>query len=291
MALFTQNKNIAKIRAILLVIQLFSLLVIGVLWGIGLTIYASKELNNLYNMFEPLVVFGLLGFLWKIKTIVTTALIQITIRVVSIFLSIGITFTSLNLIGITIKLPNIGIIQLNIWIVLTIVSLIFAQSIFISNNIKENQYDIYPTFQVKEERVIFLIPAYNESKSIEKLVNEIKTEYPKSKIVVVDNNSKDNTGKLAEKAGATLIYESKQGKGNAIKTGFNYISQFEYDVALMLDADLTYKTSDALKLINFLASGGYGVILGSRLKGKREKGAITTFNMIGNYFLTIFANF
>ena len=211
MTLFIQNKNIARIRALILIIQLFSLIVIGVLWGIGLTIYTSKELHNLYNMFEPIAVFGLLGFLWKIKAIVTTAIIQITIRVVSIFLSIGITFTSLNLLGITIKLPNIGIIQLNIWIVLAIVSLIFAQSIFKSNNIKDIQYDAYPAFQVKEDKVVFLIPAYNESKSIEKLITEIKTHYPTSKIVVVDNNSKDKTGELAEAAGALVLYESKQG--------------------------------------------------------------------------------
>ena len=212
MTLVYQNKIMPRIRALLLKSQHFSLLIIGVLSGIGVTIYASKELNNLYRIFEPIAVFGLLGFLWKLKTIVTTAIIQITIKIVSIVMSIGITFTSLDLLGITIKLPDIGIVQLNIWIVLTIISMIFAQSIFKSNNIKDNQYDIYPAFQVKEERIIFLLPAYNESKSIERLVNEIKKQYPKSKIVVVDNNSKDNTGKLAETAGAIVLYESKQEK-------------------------------------------------------------------------------
>ena len=59
----------------------------------------------------------------------------------------------------------------------------------------------------------------------------------------------------------------------------------------MLDADLTYHANDALKLINYSASGGYGIVLGSRLKGKRASGSISLINMLGNYILTFSANF
>ena len=140
------------------------------------------------------------------------------------------------------------------------------------------------------KKVIFLIPAFNESSSIGQLVSKIKSLFPESKVIVMDNNSSDNTGEIALAKGAIVLHEWNQGKGIAIRSGFNYISQFDYDLVIMMDADLTYNPEDALKMINYSASGGYGIILGSRIKGKREEGAITKFNTFGNYILTIFAN-
>ena len=94
--------------------------------------------------------------------------------------------------------------------------------------------------------VTFLLPAYNEEKSIGILLDKIQKLYPTSEILVVDNNSNDRTSEIAKEAGANVIFEGKQGKGHAIKKGFeNVDSKF----VVMLDADDTYDP-DAKKTID-----------------------------------------
>ena len=66
----------------------------------------------------------------------------------------------------------------------------------------------------------FLIPAYNEEESIGPLLKNIKTLYPDSKISVIDNNSNDKTAEIASNIGAEVIFEKKQGKAHAMRTGF-----------------------------------------------------------------------
>ncbi|HML04771.1 MAG TPA: glycosyltransferase family 2 protein [Methanobacterium sp.] len=135
--------------------------------------------------------------------------------------------------------------------------------------------------------VTFLIPAFNEEKSIEKPLKCIKENFPESKIIVVDNNSIDKTVHIARKYGAQVLYELKQGKGHAIKNGFSNIKS-KYTV--MIDADNTYDPCEAEELINQLEKNKADVILGSRLNGNRENGSITRFNLIGNYLLSLTAS-
>jgi len=92
----------------------------------------------------------------------------------------------------------------------------------------------------------FLIPAYNEEKSIGILLDNIKKLYPTSRILVVDNNSSDRTPEIAKKAGADLIHEKKQGKACAVKKGFENVNS---DFVVMLDGDNTYDPGDAKKLL------------------------------------------
>jgi len=113
------------------------------------------------------------------------------------------------------------------------------------------------------KNVTFLLPAYNEEKSIGLLLDNIKRLYPNSRILVVDNNSTDKTSEIAKTKGADVIHEKKQGKGCAIKKGFeNVDSKF----VVMLDADNTYDPGDAKKLIKPLMNDKTDVVLGSRLK-------------------------
>lgn len=277
-------------RIVLLLSQITSLLFVIILWGIGFTIYATQDINSITKIILPVFLFGIFAFLWKLKSNTKKIMIQMSVKTVSIFLSIGLTLTSINLLGFNIQLPPLEFVQLNIWIFLTLISMLFAQMIFKSKFITDIHYEKYPPFRVDMKKVIFLIPAFNESHSIGKLVQDIKSLYPESPLIVMDNNSSDNTAKIALVNGATVIHEKNQGKGVAVKSGFKFIDSFDYDVVIMMDGDLTYKPEDALKMINYSASGGYGVILGSRLKGKREDGAISAFNTFGNYILTIIAN-
>lgn len=137
------------------------------------------------------------------------------------------------------------------------------------------------------EDVTFIIPAYNEEQSIGTLLNNIQQLYPDSSIIVIDNNSTDKTRDIAKNYNITLLSEKKQGKGNAVRTGFKAV---ETKYALMLDADNTYCPHEAKRLLRPLISNKADVAMGSRLKGKKENGAITRFNIIGNYALSFTAS-
>ena len=115
------------------------------------------------------------------------------------------------------------------------------------------------------EDVTFIIPAYNEEKSIGTLLTRINELYPKAKIIVIDNNSSDRTSEIAEEKGAIVIKEKKQGKANAIFTGFK---RLKTEYAVMMDADGTYPPEDSIRLIQALKRENADVVLGSRLKGE-----------------------
>ena len=136
------------------------------------------------------------------------------------------------------------------------------------------------------KHVTFLLPAYNEERSIGPLLKQVSA-YQKSKVIVIDNNSKDKTAEIAKKRGANVLQERKQGKAYAIKTGFENIKS---NFAVMLDADNTYDPRDAKRLLKPLMEDKADVVLGSRLQGKREKGSISTLNLFGNYILSFFAS-
>lgn len=284
------NKKTPKLRAIFLIGQIISISAVFFLWALGFTVYASKDLNSVSRIILPFAVFGVFAFLWKLKSNSTKIIFSTLIKMISVFLSIGVTLTSFDFLGFNIFKPPVEFIQLNIWLFLTLISMISAYLIFRTKFITNAHYEQYPAFHVNFSRIVFLIPAHNEGSSIGQLVSTIKSLYEESKIVVVDNNSSDDTAENAFASGATVIHEWKQGKSFAIKAGFDYICQFDYDLVVMMDGDLTYNPEDALKMINYSASGGYGVILGSRLKGKRESGSLSVFNTAGNYLLTFFAN-
>jgi glycosyltransferase involved in cell wall biosynthesis len=158
-------------------------------------------------------------------------------------------------------------------------------------NMGENQLnddiknDIKPYFNYSLSQVTFMLPAYNEEQSIGQLINKFD-KYDKSTVLVVDNNSRDRTAQIASTAGADVIQEKKQGKGHAVKKGFKTTkSKF----TVMLDADDTYDPVDAVDLLKPLMEDRADVVLGSRLKGKRDKGAISNFNLIGNHLLSLCA--
>lgn len=137
------------------------------------------------------------------------------------------------------------------------------------------------------ENVTFVLPAYNEEASIGKVLVDINLNYPKSEVIVVDNNSTDNTAEIAKNAGALVVNEKKQGKGHAVRKGFKKVkSKF----AVMLDADNTYYPNEAGKLLKKLKRNDADVVLGSRLNGIRKKGSITPVNLFGNHLLSLTAS-
>ena len=111
------------------------------------------------------------------------------------------------------------------------------------------------------KKIAVLIPCFNEAKTIEKVIKDLRSALPESDIYVYDNNSNDGTDKIAKKAGAIVRYEYRQGKGNVIRTMFRDI---DADCYLMVDGDDTYPKENALEMCNLVLEGKADMVLGDR---------------------------
>ena len=107
------------------------------------------------------------------------------------------------------------------------------------------------------KKIAVLIPCYNESKTIEKVVKDYKEVLPEADIYVYDNNSTDGTDEIARKAGAIVKYEYRQGKGNVIRSMFKDI---DADCYLMIDGDDTYPKENAREMCDFVLNKGADMV-------------------------------
>lgn len=140
-------------------------------------------------------------------------------------------------------------------------------------------------------RVSVILPALNEAETIGMIIDEVPKELLGQsgyavRVVVVDNGSSDETAQIARERGAEVIVEPRRGKGRAMMAGFKAC---DTDFIFMIDADFTYPATCIPEMLDLLQDGAT-VVVGSRLKGKIEKGAMSQLNMIGNHLLTLMAN-
>jgi len=140
------------------------------------------------------------------------------------------------------------------------------------------------------KKITLMVPCYNEEKGIVEVMKDVPYEKMKKlgykiEVLVIDNNSKDNTAKVAKKLGARVVFEPKPGKGNAIKKGFQSISR-DTDYVVMVDGDDTYKPYEMNRLIEPLESGFSDVIIGSRLEGNMKGRAMSFSHRLANWFFT-----
>ena len=112
------------------------------------------------------------------------------------------------------------------------------------------------------DKIAVLIPCYNESKTIEKVVTDFKRVLPEAVIYVYDNNSTDHTDEIARKAGAVVRYEHRQGKGNVIRRMFREIDAECY---IMTDGDDTYPAESAPEMIKKVLERNVDMVVGDRL--------------------------
>ena len=112
------------------------------------------------------------------------------------------------------------------------------------------------------DTIAVLIPCYNESQTIAKVVKDYREALPEAVIYVYDNNSTDHTDEAAREAGAIVRYEYRQGKGNVIRSMFRDIDAECY---LMIDGDDTYPAENARSMVNHILSGRADMVIGDRL--------------------------
>lgn len=111
-------------------------------------------------------------------------------------------------------------------------------------------------------KIAVLIPCYNESQTIRKVIQEYKEALPEADIYVYDNNSTDHTDEIAREAGAIVRYEYRQGKGNVVRSMFRDI---DADCYLMIDGDDTYPAENAREMVELVLNKGVDMVIGDRL--------------------------
>ncbi|MBS9334888.1 glycosyltransferase family 2 protein [Fructobacillus sp. M1-13] len=141
------------------------------------------------------------------------------------------------------------------------------------------------------DKLAILIPAYNEALTISKVVNDVKNvirEIPDSVIYVYDNNSKDNTSELAEKAGAVVRHEYAQGKGAVIRRMFREIDAEAY---IMIDADDTYPVEAIPEMYKKIIDKHVDMVVGDRLSSTYFEENKRPFHNVGNSLVRTLINF
>ena len=134
---------------------------------------------------------------------------------------------------------------------------------------------------IRHVDIAVLIPAYNEAATIGDVVRSFRVALPNSRIYVYDNNSWDNTAKLAREAGAIVRREPLQGKGHVVRRMFTDI---EADVYVMVDGDATYDAASAPRLVSRLIETQADMVVGARIT--EEKAAYRAGHRLGNKVLT-----
>lgn len=131
-----------------------------------------------------------------------------------------------------------------------------------------------------------IIPAYNEEKSIAKVIQDLPSTV--DEIVVVSNNSSDETVDVAKKAGATVLTEKRRGYGYACLKGISYIKSqtIKPDIIVFLDGDYSDYPNELNKLIAPITNEDFDFVLGARSKKLREKGSMTVPQIFGNWLAT-----
>lgn len=128
-------------------------------------------------------------------------------------------------------------------------------------------------------RIAVLIPCYNESQTIAKVVRDYKEALPEAVIYVYDNNSTDDSAAIAKEAGAVVRHEYKQGKGNVMRRMF---MEIDADCYLMVDGDDTYPADNAREMINAVLDRKADMVIGDRLSSTYYTENKRLFHNFGN---------
>lgn len=135
--------------------------------------------------------------------------------------------------------------------------------------------------------IAILIPCYNESQTIAKVIGDYHNVLPNAEIYVYDNNSSDDTAKIAEEAGAIVRHERQQGKGNVIRRMFREIDAKCY---IMVDGDDTYPAESAPKMVDLILNHGANMVVGDRLSSTYFEENKRPFHNFGNSLVCKFIN-
>lgn len=136
--------------------------------------------------------------------------------------------------------------------------------------------------------IVVIIPAFNEENAVGKVVSEIPKQLV-SEVIVVNNNSTDQTSKAALAEGATVLFEPTKGYGMACLKGMDYLANTRKeptDVVVFLDADYSDYPEQMIEMVKPIQENQADLVIGSRALGKREGGSMTIPQVFGNWLAT-----
>ena len=140
-------------------------------------------------------------------------------------------------------------------------------------------------------RVSFIIPAYNEERTITEVLERVSALDLDKQIVVVDDGSTDRTPEIlaawAGRDGVVVVHQRNQGKGAAVRAA---VPHLDGDIAVIQDADMEYDPSDVPRLVEPIMRGAADVVFGSRLRGGAPQRAHLYWHLLGNRFLSFVTN-
>jgi glycosyltransferase involved in cell wall biosynthesis len=138
--------------------------------------------------------------------------------------------------------------------------------------------------------VSFLIPAFNEARTIAEVIDRVSQLPFEKQLIVIDDGSTDETPGILERLSEgrddlVVIRQANRGKGAAIRAG---IPRIEGEIVVIQDADMEYDPAEVPSLIDPIVQGHADVVYGSRLAGGRPQRAYLFWHLLGNRFLSLF---
>lgn len=140
-------------------------------------------------------------------------------------------------------------------------------------------------------KIAVLIPCYNEALTIQQVINGFKKELPEADIYVYDNNSSDNTYEIAKSANVNVVRESRQGKGNVVRS---MLKNIDSDIYILVDGDDTYPPEFIHELLKPVLANEADIVIGDRISNGRysdeNKRAFHSFgnNLVRSLINTLF---
>jgi glycosyltransferase involved in cell wall biosynthesis len=135
-------------------------------------------------------------------------------------------------------------------------------------------------------KIAVIIPALNEETTLPLVLNDIPKDIV-DEVVVVDNGSSDRTPEIAKELGATLLFESKKGYGYPCLRGIEYLKTKNPDIVVFVDGNYSDHSDEIGKLVAPMIKEDYDLVLGSRVMGKVEEGALRMPVRFGNLLATV----
>ena len=138
------------------------------------------------------------------------------------------------------------------------------------------------------KKIAVIIPCYNESQTIRRVVKDFQRSLPTAVIYVYDNNSTDGSGKIACQTGAIVRLERQQGKGNVIRRAFREV---EADCYVLVDGDATYPATVASEMVELVLQKDVDMVIGDRLSSTYFQQNKRPFHNLGNTLVRRTINF
>jgi glycosyltransferase involved in cell wall biosynthesis len=148
-------------------------------------------------------------------------------------------------------------------------------------NVSLTPTPVFPIHSPTQFKTIVIIPALNEEASIAQVIRSLPSLV--YEIIVVDNGSNDRTSDVARSAGATVLQEKRRGYGYACLAGIERALQSKPDIIAFVDGDLSDYPEELPILLKPIQEDGFDLVIGSRMIGEREAGAMLPQAIFGNW--------